>query len=474
MQAYLHTRDRFLSIKQDKKLPPPGWHKITVLGLCIGFSLLLSIAWSHKFRATYGGTDRVDFGEIYYGARTAVHHQDPYNADAALETFRAEGGTFPSNRKGAWATAIVIALDVNLPTTLFLALPLTTLSYAGAQVLWILFTVVLLVTAGCLVWTAGDTTGPGLCGFLIGIILANCQQLFLVGNVAGIAVSLCVFAAWCFLKERYIPIAVVLFALGLALKPHDVGFVWLYFVLVGGAMRKRALQTLAVTCVLGLAAAIWITPLSPHWLHELHDNHVTVSELGSTSDPSPAGLTSGNVGAVLDLQAALSVIMPDPRSYNLASYLVVGSLVAVWGWIVLRRRMTPDRAWLALAVIAVLSLLPVYHRPYDAKLLLLAIPACAKLWSDGGAKRWLSFGFTLAGILFTSDLGEALIVRLSVGPSTGAPPDQKVMLLSLVPPAALLAMGCFYLWMLIRETSAESVHAQAGSANELMAVSAAG
>ncbi len=456
------------------KLPTPAWHKVTVAGLCIGFSLLLSLAWSHKFRATYGGTDRVDLGEIYYGARTAIHHQDPYNPDAALDTFRTEGGTFPSNAKGEWATAIVIALDVNLPTTLFLAVPLAMLSYGGAQALWILLTVALLVTAGCLVWNAGDRTGPGLCGLLIGIILANCQQLFLVGNVAGIVVSLCILAAWCFLNDRYTPLGVGLFALSLALKPHDAGFVWLYFLLAGGVLRKRALQTLAVTCAIGVAAAVWIAPISPHWFPELHQNHVAVSELGSTSDPSPAGMTSGNVGAVLDLQAALSVLMPDPHTYNLASYLIVGPLIAVWGWIVLRRRMTPDRAWMALAVIAVLSLLPVYHRPYDAKLLLLTVPACAKLWSEGGARRWLSFGFTLAGILFTSDLCEAIIVRLSVGPSSTALQDPKVMILSFIPPAALLAMGCFYLWMLIRDTGAESVPIESGSVDELMAASAAG
>jgi hypothetical protein len=80
----------------------------------------------------------------------------------------------------------------------------------------------------------------------------------------------------------------------------------------------------------------------------------------------------------------------------------------------------------------------------------------------------------LAGILFTSDLCEAIIVRLSVGPSSTALQDPKVMILSFTPPAALLAMGCFYLWMLIRDTGAESVPIESGSVDELMAASAAG
>src|SRR5215472_11652296 len=149
-------------------------------------------------------------------------------------------------------------------------------------------------------------------------------------------------------------------------------------------------------------------------------------------------------------------------------------MIAAWGWFVMRGRMTPDRAWMALAAIAALSLLPVYHRPYDAKLLMLALPACAKLWSEGGPRRWLSFGLTMTGILFTSDLCQALIVRLSVGPSTAADPDQKVMLLSLVPPVALLAMGCFYLWMFIQDSRAELVHVDTVSAHRFMVASSAG
>ena len=447
------------------------WSKITILLLCIGFSLLSATLWSHSFRLLYGGTNRPDFGEIYYGASCVMHHQDPYNSNALLNTFRAQGGTFPTTQP--WAAAIVMTIEVNLPTTLFLAAPLALLPYAAAQALWISLTIVLLVTAGYLVWTVGNNVGPALSGFLIGIVLANCQQMFMVGNVAGIAVSLCVAATCCFLKNRNIPLAVILFSLSLALKPHDAGFVWLYFLLAGGVMRKRALQTLAVTCVIGIAAAIWITPYSPHWLHELQVNHESVAEVGSTSDPSPLGVTSGNPGAILDLQTEFSVLWSDPHSYNLASYLVAGPLLAAWAWIVVRRRNTPDGIWLALAAIAVLSLLPVYHRPYDAKLLMLTFPACARLWSEGGAKRWLSLGFTIGGVLFTSDLFMAFLVasfrKPSIVPSF---PGEKLPTLFLIPPLVLLAMGCFYVWLFIRDKSVETARVGVSSVEELVPVSA--
>ena len=57
-------------------------------------------------------------------------------------------------------------------------------------------------------------------------------------------------------------------------------------------------------------------------------------------------------------------------------------------------------------------MLPVYHRPYDAKLLLLAVPACAALWAQGGVRRWLGLVTTSAAILVTSDFPSALLVAL--------------------------------------------------------------
>lgn len=452
--------------------PRSRWRRLLFLSLCIGLSLFTAVTLSNKFRAIHGGTAHPDFGEIYNGARCAIHHQDPYDPAAALQTFRAEGGTFAD--KDRWAAEVIIAINVNLPTSLFLIAPLALLPFGAATALWTALTMTALVIAGYLIWSVADGSRPVLFGCLIGIMLANCQQMLMVGNVAGIVVSLCVVAAWCFVKNRYIPLAILLFAVSLALKPHDSGFVWLYFLLAGGVMRKRALQTLAITCVFGVAAAIWIAPASPHWFHELQSNHALVSQLGSTSDPSPLGVTSGNPGAILDLQAVLSVFMGDPRSYNLASYMIAGPLIAFWAWIVLRRRITGDNAWLAIAAIAVLSLLPVYHRPYDAKLLLLTIPACAKFWSEGGVRRWLSFGLTLGGILFTSDLFMALLVTLSRRPFLSPLATEKVLAVSLVPPTVLLALGCFYLWAFLGDKAGESAHDKIRPGRERMALSTVG
>jgi len=81
-----------------------------------------------------------------------------------------------------------------------------------------------------------------VCGALIGFFLANCELLIVLGNMAGVAIGLCVVAVWCFLRERYVAAGIFCLAISLAIKPHDSGLVWLYFLLAGGIYRRRALQ----------------------------------------------------------------------------------------------------------------------------------------------------------------------------------------------------------------------------------------
>jgi hypothetical protein len=71
----------------------------------------------------------------------------------------------------------------------------------------------------------------------------------------------------------------------------------------------------------------------------------------------------------------------NPRIYNPGSCFAGGTLVLAWAIITLKSRSRPNPG-LALAAIAAISMLPAYHRQQDLKLLLLAVPACALLWSE--------------------------------------------------------------------------------------------
>ncbi|MFP5234260.1 MAG: glycosyltransferase 87 family protein [Acidobacteriota bacterium] len=440
------------------------------------FCMAISVLWSNSFRAGDAKTGvgfMGDLREIYLGSRCVMHHQDPYDPQTVLKVFLDAGGKFPPKEGPLRQEALIVTtLQVNLPTTLFLLAPLALLSWGAVEVIGTLITAISFLVAGYLIWDLCGSTNPKLFGCLVGFVLANCVQLLAIGNIAGFVVSASLIATWCFLKNRWTAVGAVLFALCLLIKPHDVGFVWLYFVLAGGVPRKRALQALAITCVIGAAAAMWIAPASPHWYHELHENHTIVSQPGSTSDPSIAGITSGKVGAILDLQAALSVIIHNPRAYNLVSYLIAGPLLAIWLWITLRRRNTQEQTLLGLAAVAVLTLLPIYHRPYDAKMLMLAFPACAMLWRSAGLRRWVSIGLTAAGLLITCEIVQAiLLVWTGVAPA-GPESDAKSTAISVLPPVILLAMGCFFLWEYVRSRPTENASTTFVSEKDLALTSA--
>lgn len=426
------------------------WIGIALLIWCVG----LSAVWRYALpKDPHGGIRMIDFGEIYYGAQCVLQHKDPYNPGTVLREFQSEDGKLPAGSHAAKLASLVTTNIVNLPTALFLSVPFALLPWSVTQTLWTVLMAGFLALAAILLWDLGAGAVPAIWICMAGFILANSENLFFLGNVAGIAVSFSIIAAWCFLRQRYVLAGVLLMAIGLLFKPHDGGFIWLYFILAGGTLRKRALQTLLVTGVLGLAAVVWISQSSPHWPQELHRNLALELVRGGVDDPGPYGSSTRNVVPITDMEAILSVFWDNPRFYNPASYLIVGSLLLAGAIVVTRRRFSPEQAPFALAVISVLTLLPVYHRSYDAKLLLLTVPACAMLWSERGPRRWVALVLTSAGILATSDIPLSIFLaatrKLSPVSSTLGGKLMTLMLFRLAP-LALVALGCFYLWVFIR------------------------
>lgn len=429
--------------------------RLLVLLLCAGWSTKLAIT----IRNGTGGVETaLDFGAVYYQARCAIEHKDPYDPETVLKEFEGYGWKLPAGNSVAEHVArSVVTEAVYPPTALLVMAPLARLPWPVARNVWLGLISALLALASLAMWDLA-TDAPVVAGCLAAFVLLNCVLVLVLGNPAGLVVPLCVIAAWGLLKERFAWMAVAILAIGLVVKPQDAGFVWLYFLLAGGIGRKRALQTLAAVGVLAACAAIWMLGSSPHWMGELHRNLTLVSVHGGTSDPGPGGITNRGTGPIVSLQNSVGIFRDDPHFYNAVTYAVGGCLILWWGIAVLRKRSTREEALLALAAISLLTMLPVYHRSHDAKLLLLAIPACAMLWKAGGVKRWIALALTGAAILVTSDIPNVLLAeatrKMTISPSTMG---GKFTLLVLQPaPLVLLAAACFYLWLYTRHQPNES------------------
>jgi hypothetical protein len=425
--------------------------------LCCG----ISVFWGFFLERT-SPNGMGDFKAVYYHAQCLLQDRDPYKEGAPLRAYLAQGGRLPQSSE---TLRQALTLNTYLPTTDIFIAPFAMLPWGPAHLLWMSLTAGSLILAASLMWSCGANHASVLSGVLICLVLANSEILFAFGNAAGVAVSLCVVAVWCFLRKRFMMAGVLCLAVSLAIKPHDAGLVWLFFLLAGAPWRKRALQTLLATAVLGLSAFLWVSHVAPHWMQEWQSNLSVISAHGSVNDPGLVSVTGPLAGMVIDLQSVISVFRDDPRIYNPVSYLVCGSLLLIWLVHTLRSHISQRTAWLALAAVVPLTMLVTYHRPYDAKLLLLSVPACAMLWAKGGPVAWIALVVNSAGIVLTGDIPSTilLIPARNLHRSTARLPGQILTVLLAQPaPLILLVMSIFYLWIYVRHEPTGVATAETG------------
>jgi len=401
--------------------------------------------------------DRVpvlDFRTAYYCGDCLLHvHCDPYSERDVDALYSQRVERYPvsdRNRK-------VITRNPYLPSVYVVAVPLALLPFGMGQALWLLAIVASFIVASFLMWSLARDRAPILGAALLAFCLANSGSLIYFGNPAGFVVPLCVIATWCFVRQRYAALGIACLAVSLAFKPHDGGLVWLYFLLAGGELRRRALQTLAAVAAFTIPAVLWTMYIAPQWLHEMNANLQSFSVPGAMNDPS-----RGHGTLVLtNLQTITSFFWPDPHAYNLAAYLLFAPLLIIWIVLVLRARATRNSAWFALASIACFSMLPLYHRQYDAKLIILSIPAFAVLWVRRDRIAWIALAVTGLAFVLNGDLPWVAFLTavrvLHLNPSA----PWLVALWDFSVPVSLTLLGVFYLWMLGRHS-----HLSAAAADE--------
>lgn len=430
-------------------------------GISILFGLLVN-------RGSPAGTE--NYRAVYYGARCLIQGGDPYKAEDFLRVYDVESGRFPSDPLKKFLFVRAVTVCVNLPTTLFLVAGLAMLPWGPSHVLWLGLIAASLTAAALLAFDLARIYAPRASLFLICVLLANSEVLFAVGNTAGLAVSLCVIAVWCFLRKRYEWLGVLGLGISLALKPHDSGLVWLFLLAAGGALRKRALQSAAITILLAIPALFWVSHIAPSWPRELRANLADTSAPGDISDPGPRSISrSGSADVIIDLQTVLSVFRDDPHVYNPLALAICGSVLAILLTTIGRRSEAQAGFWWGLASIAALSMLPSYHRPYDAKLLLLAVPAAAILWARGGRLAPVAIVLTGLAVTLTADIPLAVLSILTRNfPLSHLSLAAKMGAIWLLRPAplALLVMAAFYAWACVRlevKTETGGVRGTAGN-----------
>lgn len=387
-----------------------------------------------------------DFEPVYYHARALIERQDPYiETHSRYMQFKADGFLNPIMITPADQIEIPCVYP---PTALFVAAPLALLKWHAANLIWMSLSAASMVIAALLMWSAATEYSPTLAGFLVGFILINSVTVLFEANAAALAIGLSVIAFALFFKRRLEILGIICLATSLCLKPHDGIFVWLFLFLCGGVFRRRAWQTFAVFVILSLPAVLWVSHFSPHWLQEMGANIASISVPGGVNDPGPTSTTSHMTNSAINLQTVFSVIVDRPSFYNPTTYIVCTVILLCFAWANLRNLDSKERILLGTAMISALAMLPVYHRHHDARMLLLAVPACALLWSRKGAVGKIGTLIAFLAMAITGDIPRAILDRLEEGHKFNAldlTAKLKMIIFTRPAPLLLLLMAVFFL-----------------------------
>ena len=394
---------------------------------------------------TVGRAPLLDFRTAYYSGRCLLDSCDPYRE---LEIERLYSREVPPPAVPD-PNRIVVTRNIYLPSAFPMTLPFAWLPRLPALAIWLSVIAGSFALACFAVWNVAASRAPLLSAGLLSFCLVNSILLLNSANPAGFVVPFCVLAVLSFIYGRFVPLGIACFAISLAFKPHDGGLIWLYLLLAGGLYRRRALQTLAVVAAFSVPALLWIMHIAPNWLHEFSANMSAYSGAGDMNDPR------GLHGACMmtNLQTVTSFFWNNPHTYNLVSYLVCVPLLVAWVYITLRAKRSSANTWFAFASISAFSVLPIYHRQYDAKLILLAIPALAILWKRGDRLAWAALGVTATAFFFDGDFPWVIFLQIMNKLhllDTGPYQSLGIVLADFPVPLSLLAMSAFYLWIYAR------------------------
>jgi hypothetical protein len=330
-------------------------------------SLWLLVIGVHRAHLT------IDFVPVYTGARCLLNGCNPYDTAQLDAQYFQSGG--PAAQRPDWKKTP----PVYLPSTFLVISPLAMFRLPVARVLWVALNALLFIACVVFVWSQTPPSSRWLPTILGSLFLITPTSLHLIGSgqPAAFAISLVIIGTLLYLRNRYIPLATVLLMLSLAVKPQMGGLIVLYLLFRKIHWRQAALAlggALALFLLAGLM--LKLQPASAHWASDLRAGLADSEKPGSPNDPRP----TNREAMLANLQAVTSVFVADEKSYKALSYGIVLAMLAVWMIGVLKSNSGLASHYLALAALSVISLLPVYHRDYDARLLVLTIPAISIIY----------------------------------------------------------------------------------------------
>ena len=270
------------------------------------------------------------------------------------------------------------SLPLYPPFTLALFTPLAGLSYVNGALAFYVLTLVVCAFACLRVLIASPELGqvpPVWRGLLLCLLMASPETRWALGNGNPIVLVTALLLFCCFDADpRRRWLRVLAFALAVLLKPQVALPFALPLLVKPEDGWRMLLRAFAVVCAAAVAAFAWCArwPGTAAWASELQANLALGAAAGNTMSLTERAYV---FDPRLNLAYLFGYWISSPRLNALltGALLLVGCAALCWA--VARSAKQSRRQWtLAVAATAAWTLLPVYHRSYDALLLVVALP----------------------------------------------------------------------------------------------------
>lgn len=318
------------------------------------------------------GTEWNDFLSPYIQSRLWIQGADPYAAENFVRLWPAGKPMFTFVMRDAADGKLVAKRGVPspYPITSFVVLSVLALgSWDVAEFLWIVLSLgaVGILICGIVAINGVGWRDPKAWMFATyTFALAPIHTGLATQNPAMVVVALCVATVWAERRARE-NLAALLLALAICVKPQ-LGLCVLLFYFVRRQWRMVWVTSGLSGCISLIAIGrMWVAGTA--WLFPYIDNSRRVFASGAINDFSGANPVWFHM---LNLQVALSPLGGMVRWTNFLAVGIGVALAGTWLWLTSKSVRTTSPL-LSLSTLAVISLLPIYHRSYDAALLVFPL-----------------------------------------------------------------------------------------------------
>jgi hypothetical protein len=342
--------------------------------LILGFLILLSgtefivrgpVRFAHN-------RDFNDFISPYIQSKAWVQGIDPYSPANLVRLWPAEAERPEFLDQDLTNGTLVLRRGIPTAyplTALFVLAPMTIFPWPLAHAIWLAINLLAYAAMGFslallihLRWN--ETRTYIFCAFLLA--LAPFHTGLAAGSIAIVVVAMT--AVVCLAVERGQDIlAGALLAIAVSLKPQ-IGLPFLLCFLLYRRWRLAG-TAMGIIALVAVLAVLRLTIAGTPWVENyFYDNRMLFSRgsLGDFTEADPIRF------GLVNLQVLLYVILHDRALAN-GLALAVAVIAGLWWSFLLNRRSGGGQHLLALSALVVISLLPIYHRLYDASLLVFPL-----------------------------------------------------------------------------------------------------